>query len=94
MDYGYMFSNRKIAVILRDVEEIDEAWRFISKELYEDTSLVNAKLRHGVYDKWLKGNHMLAIGVTYGMCEVLSTDYFVKNGYKIIGSWIEFKDNI
>lgn len=86
------FSNRKLAIKVENVEELKQVTKVLYNSLFEDTSLIEAKIYHGAYNKIFK-DYKLAIGLTHSMCEVLGQEYFIKNGYELV-STKDFIDSI
>lgn len=51
MNLGKEFSNKKVCVKVKNVNQIDTLEKVINNWLFEDTHVINSKLNHGVYTK-------------------------------------------
>lgn len=92
MDLGRAFDDKKLAVQVKSVEDIEELQSLVHEYLFEDTSIVVSKLYHGVYAEFFKKGYGLAIGLTGGQVEVLLIDWFMAHDYTIVGKH-EFINN-
>lgn len=79
---GREFSDKKVCVKVRNVEDIEKLMKIINSDLFEDVSIVNSKLYHGVYYDWISKGIELSIGKINDQVEVLSDGLF-KNYEKV-----------
>lgn len=86
------FSNKQLAIIINNITELKESLKIINNKWYEDVSLVDSKLYHGVYNNIFK-EYKLAIGLTDGYCELLAQEYFLKHNYELC-SYDDFVKNL
>ena len=93
MNLGKEFSNKKICVKFNDINQIDTLEKVIRNWLFEDTHIINSKLNHGVYSKWLREGYELSVGITDDWAEVMTDEWFKDHGYKQVG-YEEFIQNL
>lgn len=68
------FQNSEVCVLVKTIEEIELLEAFLHDTLFEITTVIKAKLAHGVYSSWLETGYELACMKNQGLCEVLSKD--------------------
>lgn len=73
---GREFSNKTVCVKVHSVADIAKLKMHIHSMIFEDVSIVNSKLYHGVYHDWLTKGYELSIGKINEQVEVLSDELF------------------
>ena len=90
---GKLFSEKKVAVKVKTIENIVNVQFFVHEYLYEDVSLLLAKLQHKIYEPLLEDGCSLSVGLIDGQVEVHFDNWFINHGYEIIDK-IEFIENL
>lgn len=91
INLGKEFENKKVCIKIHSVKDIVDLKFYIHEWLFEDISVLNSKLYHGIYDKWIQKGYELSIGKINDQVEVLDDSRF-KN-YRMV-ECDEFIENL